>query len=180
MAKNFDGQSLPAGNIGKPSEPSPGPGHTNQAKGLGTRRSNASLGRHFGNPRGLSSAVINMNFWSNFFEETITRYRQAPDLKKVDLKHPMYPNTAPPGSKRDDEGNVTFPSLDAVSPGSSKEDSALLPPNVNYPLPGPTPSLEGPSPKQNPSQASVDLSKVNYVFMLGRLSRHGTSAGTVE
>lgn len=161
MSANYDGEPTPAGTIGTPSDPPPGAGHTNNAKGLGQRRSTSTLSRHFDGPN-LASSDINRQFWETFLSETRQRYRQAPNLHEVDLRHPMHPNTAPP---------IEGDDLDAVSPGDSLTNSVAMTPNTNWPLQGPTAFPSGPTPSQNPSNATLTAGRINLIFAEGRVSR---------
>ena len=172
MSRNYDGSPEPAGNVGTPTDATPGAGHTNNAKGLGERRSINSLSRHFSWINGKSSRVISEDFWTSFIEETKARYAQAPDLSLVNLRHPMHPNTHLPGSIVDAEGNIEWDDLNAVSPGDSLEESVVLTPCVNWPLPGPTARKIGPVGEQNPKYAAVNESRINYVFMEARRGRY--------
>ena len=172
MSRDYDGQPVPAGSIAKPSDATPGAGHTNAGKGLGERRSNASLSRHFSSPDGLQSSAISQDFWTRFIQETKDRYSNAPNLIDVELRHPMHPNTALPGSRIDEDGNMVYDDLNEVSPGFTLNFSRALPPNVNWPFVGPTPSWFGPAPERNPSVASVKEDRINYVFMEARKDRY--------
>ena len=158
------------GTIVNPGPPSLDPGHTNAGNGLGYRRSDASLSRHYS--QHFSTAQISVRYWTWFKTNTIDRYKQAPNLNAVDLKHSMHPNTHLPGSIIDEEGTIIWDDLNAVSPGDSKERSVTKNPCINWPLPGPVPSTEGPASDQNPRLASVDVSRENYVFMESRKTRY--------
>lgn len=172
MARDYDGQPVPAGTLGKPEEATPGAGHTNAAGGLGQRRSNNSLSRHFASPVGLNSSVISLNFWTTFILQTKASYDQAPDLYSVDMKHPMHPNTALPGSRIDEDGNMVYDDLNAVSPGDTASKSKALPANTNWPFVGPTARQVGPAGAQNPKFVSINTNRINYQFMEARKDRY--------
>jgi len=161
MSANYNGEPTPAGTVGTPAEPTPGAGHTNNAQGLGERKSNTSLQRHFDGPD-LSSSKISSEFWISFINSTKEKYSQAPDLLQVKLRHSMHPNTTIPAEGDD---------LDSISPGDSESTSVALTPNINWPQQGPTATRIGPSPDQNPSKASVDTTRINFIFMENRKSR---------
>lgn len=168
MAKNYDGEPTPAGSVSKPADPTPGAGHTNNAQGLGSRRSNQSFQRHFGQPAGMESYAVSQDFWTEFINTTKERYSNAPDLNLVQLKHAMHPNTAIPQLGDD---------LDKVATEESYAKSKVMPPNTNWPLPGPTARRRGPAGDQNPFYASVDATRINYLFMEARKDRYGSEGG---
>jgi hypothetical protein len=161
MSVNYDGSPSIGGTVGTPAQPTPGPGHTNNGQDLGNRRSNETLQRHFNGPS-LDSNNISVLYWYRFIEETKERYRQAPDLSMVNLRHSMHPNTTIPAEGDD---------LDAVSPGESFASSHVMTPNVNWPLQGPTATKIGPVGEQNPSRSSIDTRRINFIFMEARKTR---------
>jgi|APSaa5957512535_1039671.scaffolds.fasta_scaffold85204_2 hypothetical protein len=161
MSVNYNGEPTPAGTVGTPSQPTPGPGHTNNGQDLGNRRSSETLQKHFDGPN-LDSNNISVLYWAQFIHETKRRYSQAPDLLSVPLKHSMHPNTTIPAEGDD---------LDDISPGETYSTSHVMTPNVNWPLQGPTPSKLGPDGDQNPFRSSVDVTRINYIFMEGRKTR---------
>ena len=162
---NYEGSILgePSGDIVDPGGPELQPGLTNAQGKYGNRRSNASLQRHFQRPAGIGNREINRRFWENFINNSDERYANAPDLNDVDLRHSMHPNLQIPV-----EGN----DLDSVSPGETGENSTVASPCTNWPLQGPTATSIGPAPDQNPFQASVDVTRINRVFVESRKTRY--------
>ena len=165
MTIDYDGSILgePNGDIVDPGGPELQPGLTNATGKYGNRRSNASLQRHFQRPTGIGNREINRRFWENFSNISDERYANAPDLSSVELRHSMHPNLQIP---------VEGDDLDTVSPGDTAENSPVATPCTSWPLPGPTATSIGPSPDQNPLQASADVTRANRVFVEARKTRY--------
>ena len=164
MTINYEGSILgtPNGDIVDPGGPEIQPGLTNAQGKYGNRRSNASLQRHFQRPAGIGSQEINRRFWEDFISKSEERYANAPDLNSVELRHSMHPNLQIP---------VEGDDLDSVSPAGTGENSPVATPCTRWPFQGPTATSIGPSPDQNPSQASIDVTRANRVFVETRKNR---------
>ena len=162
--REFNGAPTPAGDIGHPPAPPPGPGHTNNAQGLGTRRT-VTLQSHFPVPEGLKTSEISKDFWEDFIKETLARYKNAPDLTQViGMRHPMVPNTAIPSDGDD---------LNFISPGDTFDNTPV--PQVRstqWPNQGPVASSDGPATDQNPRFMSSNLGRNNYKLYSARKDRY--------
>jgi len=165
MTIDYDGSILghPNGDIVDPGGPELQPGLTNATGKYGNRRSNASLQRHFRRPEGIGNREINRRFWETFINDSDSRYANAPNLNDVELRHSMHPNLQIPAEGDD---------LDSVSPAETGENSPVATPCTSWPLQGPTATSIGPAPDQNPSQASVDNTRANRIFVEDRKARY--------